>query len=60
MAQGREWDACPYYTARDLVSRCELVLCAYPYLLHPIIRHETKLGGSLSGAVVIIDEVPPA
>eukprot|EP00667_Euglena_gracilis_P002857 EG_transcript_2862 len=54
--RGISLEACPYYTSRDLVVSAELIFCTYPYLLDPVIRHETKLEGQLAGAVVVFDE----
>lgn len=51
---GREHGACPYFAAREMAQRADLVFCPYNYVLSPSIR--AALGIDLAGAVVIMDE----
>jgi Rad3-related DNA helicase len=46
--------ACPYFGAKTLSYKADLVLCPYNYLLDPGIRESFKI--ELQGAVVIFDE----
>lgn len=46
--------ACPYFGAKALSHKADLVLCPYNYLLDPGIREAFKI--DLQDAVVIFDE----
>lgn len=55
--EGSSHSMCPYYAARDLVFFADINFCTYPYLLDPLIRHETKMEAALkNNAVVVFDE----
>ncbi|KAG5475077.1 hypothetical protein CUR178_04527 [Leishmania enriettii] len=55
--EGASRRMCPYYAARDLVFFADVNFCTYPYLLDPLIRHETKMEGALkNNAIVVFDE----
>ncbi|GET90084.1 helicase-like protein [Leishmania tarentolae] len=55
--EGTSRHMCPYYAARDLVFYADVNFCTYPYLLDPLIRHETKMEAALkNNAVVVFDE----
>ncbi|KPA85307.1 putative mitochondrial Helicase-like protein [Leptomonas pyrrhocoris] len=55
--EGAARNMCPYYAARDLVFFADINFCTYPYLLDPLIRHETKMEAALkNNAIVVFDE----
>jgi Rad3-related DNA helicase len=55
--EGSARSMCPYYAARDLVFFADINFCTYPYLLDPLIRHETKMEAALqNNAIVVFDE----
>lgn len=55
--EGTARHMCPYYAARDLVFFADVNFCTYPYLLDPLIRHETKMEAALlNHAIVVFDE----
>ncbi|KAG5500489.1 hypothetical protein JKF63_03583 [Porcisia hertigi] len=55
--EGTSRHMCPYYAARDLVFFADVNFCTYPYLLDPLIRHETKMEAALkNNAIVVFDE----
>lgn len=55
--QGVLFQQCPYYAARDLVFYADVTMCTYPYLLDPIIRHESHFEGALNNnSIIIFDE----
>lgn len=57
VVEGSARNMCPYYAARDLVFFADINFCTYPYLLDPLIRHETKMEAALkNSAVVVFDE----
>jgi Rad3-related DNA helicase len=47
---------CPYYAAKDLLQRANIVFAPYNYLLYPSVRRVMKLDSFLEGAIVVIDE----
>ncbi|CAJ1044420.1 putative DEAD2/Helicase C-terminal domain containing protein [Leishmania shawi] len=57
LLEGTSRRMCPYYAARDLVFFADVNFCTYPYLLDPLIRHETKMEAALkNNAIVVFDE----
>ncbi|CBZ28531.1 helicase-like protein [Leishmania mexicana MHOM/GT/2001/U1103] len=55
--EGTSRHMCPYYAARDLAFYADVNFCTYPYLLDPLIRHETRMEAALkNNAVVVFDE----
>ena len=55
MSLGNQHSGCPFYGARKLAAKAQLVLAPYQYLLDPPIRKSSKI--DLASAVVIFDEV---
>lgn len=51
---GREIKACPYFAARELSKRSDVVFTPYNYLLDPNIRKAIDI--DLKGSVIVIDE----
>lgn len=57
VAEGVSVQKCPYYAARDLIFYADITLCTYPYLLDPIIRHESHFESALkNNCIIIFDE----
>ncbi|KPI89447.1 Helicase-like protein [Leptomonas seymouri] len=55
--EGSARSMCPYYAARDLVFYADINFCTYPYLLDPLIRHETKMEAALkNNTIIVFDE----
>ncbi|KAF9421671.1 Fanconi anemia group J protein, partial [Podila epigama] len=52
--KGRSMTACPYYAARSLAERSELIFCPYNYLISPSIRKAMDI--NLEKSIVILDE----
>ena len=45
---------CPYYAARDLKIKAQIIFCPYNYLVEPMIRKSMEI--NLKGQIVILDE----
>lgn len=55
--EGMSQKRCPYYAARDLVWYADITFCSYPYLLDPLIRHESKMEAAIGNhSIVVFDE----
>jgi hypothetical protein len=54
VTKGRQFRACPYFTAKDLAERADVVFCPYNYLIDKLIREST--GIDLKNNIVIFDE----
>jgi hypothetical protein len=52
---GQDGNACPFFAARSISKKAQIVFCPYQYLLDDSIRK--SVGIDLRNAVVIIDEV---
>lgn len=46
--------ACPYYSARELLSDSNIVFCPYNYLVDPLIRSAMKI--NMKNSIVVMDE----
>ena len=51
---GKAVRACPFYGARELKTKADIVFCPYNYLVEPSIRKSMEI--SLKDQVVILDE----
>ena len=51
---GKKVKSCPYYAARDLKVKAQIVFCPYNYLVEPLIRKSMEI--NLKGQIVILDE----
>ncbi|XP_045453894.1 Fanconi anemia group J protein homolog [Melitaea cinxia] len=51
---GNRLTACPYYAARDMMKKANVVFCPYNYLVDPTIRNSLQI--TLKNNIVIIDE----
>lgn len=57
VAEGVQQQKCPYYASRDLIFYADITFSTYPYLLDPIIRHESHLEGALNNnSIIVFDE----
>ena len=54
VTKGRQFRACPYFTAKDIAERADVVFCPYNYLIDKLIREST--GIELKNNIVIFDE----
>jgi Fanconi anemia group J protein len=54
VTKGRQFRACPYFTAKDIAERADVVFCPYNYLIDKLIREST--GIDLKNNIVIFDE----
>jgi Fanconi anemia group J protein len=52
--KGKEKDACPFFTARELSKNADIVFCPYNYITDPGIREAMQI--DLTGAIVCFDE----
>ncbi|KAG8176684.1 hypothetical protein JTE90_002676 [Oedothorax gibbosus] len=46
--------ACPYYSARELLSGSHIVFCPYNYLVDPLIRSALKI--NMKDSILVMDE----
>ncbi|KAJ2696995.1 hypothetical protein H4R19_005693, partial [Coemansia spiralis] len=51
---GRDLFGCPYYAARELAEKAQLVFCPYNYIVDPSIR--SAVGIDITNSIVILDE----
>jgi len=51
---GNEHHACPFFTAKKMCKKAQIVFCPYQYLMDPIILKHLPV--PLEGSVVLIDE----
>lgn len=54
VAKGQSFRACPYFTAKEIAHRSDVVFCPYNFLIDKLIREST--GIELKNNIVIIDE----
>ena len=54
VSKGRQFNACPYFTAQDIAEHADVVFCPYSYLLDKCIRESA--GIKLKNNIVIFDE----
>lgn len=54
VSKGRQFHACPFFTAKDIAETADVVFCPYSYLIDKGIRESS--GISLTNNVVIFDE----
>jgi hypothetical protein len=54
VTKGRQFRACPYFTAKDIAESADVVFCPYTYVIDKLIRESS--GISLTNNVVIFDE----
>ena len=54
VSKGRQFRACPYFTAQDIAENADVVFCPYSYLLDKCIRESA--GINLKNNIVIFDE----
>jgi Fanconi anemia group J protein len=54
VTKGRQFRACPYFTAKDIAERADVVFCPYNYLIDKLIREAA--GIDLKNNIVIFDE----
>jgi Rad3-related DNA helicase len=54
ISAGRRYNLCPYYLARLIAKRADVVAAPYPYIFDPNIRR--NIGLDLEGKVLILDE----
>ncbi|XP_041972498.1 Fanconi anemia group J protein homolog isoform X2 [Aricia agestis] len=51
---GEEMQACPYFAARDMAGKANIVFCPYNYLIDPAIRRNLQI--TLPGNILVVDE----
>ncbi|KAI8814265.1 helicase C-terminal domain-containing protein [Cladochytrium replicatum] len=51
---GKQRRTCPYFTARSLAERAEIVFAPYNYIIDPAIRQSVNI--ELEGNIVVVDE----
>nr|XP_039271990.1 Fanconi anemia group J protein homolog [Styela clava] len=51
---GKTIKACPYYSAKELVSSSNIIFCPYNYLIDPMIRSQMQI--NLKNQIIILDE----
>ncbi|XP_029668154.1 Fanconi anemia group J protein-like isoform X3 [Formica exsecta] len=51
---GRNTGTCPYFGARSLMDKAEIIFCPYAYIVAPDIRESMQI--NLKGDIVIFDE----
>ncbi|XP_011162607.1 Fanconi anemia group J protein isoform X2 [Solenopsis invicta] len=51
---GNSIGACPYFGARSLMTKADIIFCPYNYILDPAIRESMQI--RLRGDIVILDE----
>ena len=54
VTKGRQFRACPYFAAKDIAEKADVVFCPYSYLLDKLIRESA--GIDLKNNIVIFDE----
>jgi hypothetical protein len=54
VSKGRQFRACPYFTAQDIAENADVVFCPYSFLLDKCIRESA--GINLKNNIVIFDE----
>jgi Rad3-related DNA helicase len=54
VTKGRQFRACPYFTAKDIAEKSDVVFCPYNYLIDKLIRESS--GIDLKNNIVIFDE----
>ncbi len=54
VTKGRQFRACPYFTAKDIAEEADVVFCPYNYLIDKLIRESS--GIQLKNNIVIFDE----
>jgi hypothetical protein len=54
VTKGRQFRACPYFTAKDIAERADVVFCPYNYVIDKLIRESS--GIHLKNNIVIFDE----
>ncbi|XP_050457953.1 Fanconi anemia group J protein-like isoform X2 [Cataglyphis hispanica] len=51
---GRDIGICPYFGARSLMDKAEIIFCPYQYIVDPQIRESMQI--NLKGDIIIFDE----
>ncbi|KAK9302351.1 hypothetical protein QLX08_005611 [Tetragonisca angustula] len=51
---GKDEGSCPYFAARSLADKADIIFCPYNYIVNPDIRESMQL--DLKGQVIILDE----
>lgn len=54
LLEGRSSKICPFYTARHLQTRAEIIFMPYNYLIDPVLRK--KVNVDIKDAILILDE----
>ncbi|CAI0381663.1 unnamed protein product [Linum tenue] len=51
---GNVVEGCPYYAARLMAEKAQLVFCPYSYVINPIVRRAMDI--DIQGAILVLDE----